>query len=1125
MKKRWIVSLLFVFVAMFGYAQSGVYVQKTNIPTIYIDTEGAASVTSKTNYINATMVYVSGADTVRYQDMKIRGRGNSTWGLAKKPYRIKFNESTKFLGKGYAKNKSWTLLANHGDKSLLRNAVTSKMGEFLGLPFNPAAHFVDLVLNGTYLGNYQVSDQVNVDNKRVEIFEQDYFADDTSNITGGYLLEIDGFATGEPVYFTTGRNLMVTVKSPDEDYINQAQKNYIRNHLNEFEGRLFNSSFTDSLMGYRPLIDSATVVPWYIATELSANVDGFWSTYIYKDKDDPKIYFGPLWDYDIAYNNCDRVGDVTNASMIDRGFGDGLAKVWVKQLIRDPWFNKAVNDAWKVKTSAGLEACLHHYIDSMAAMINESQQLNYSRYSIDSHVYNEIYLYSTYDEYINQLKEFITEHSLFLTTLFASRAASGSGNGGDGNGGDGNGGDGDGEEPVELLPFELNNAYFYRIYNRGNNMVLDVAYADDSSKNIVINSPQYGKDTQLWRIEKSGDFYRLVNKVEEMAFNDPSPEGSVETQLNLATVADGDARQLWDFVVVNENGNYNIINVGTDFVINNKGGWSNEGNPVISYYNNDRNTVSNNRQWRIVPEELIPDYIPYEVKDMLNATIVEAEEFLLSLSDWQINDAPFLYSVDNIAQLRQFVAESRSFESTVADDYILMNVNLASALEQARTLNAPSVTQQFVLRHSNSGYVLNLTAERASIQPYDSGNPGQHFVIEDSGDGNRYYLKAANGLYLSIGTSDSWNMYGFEGVFDNAYAGLSFVPMEGFYRINAKNGLLGTTYLDVDSKVYGDKLVGNLGTRAFCDWLLEEPESAAGKQLEEKATLLASLLQQAKDLLDGIPSMWIGEAPMQTSPQYVATLEDAVAEYEGREFTTVEEYDAAIGVLNRAMEDVALLNAPQHDKLYNLRHSSGMNLSSANGLTLEGIDFGDVDQRFSLIAVDGVPNGYNILGSNGYLSVESKENGGFMFADTPRGENGCFVVAQAGDSIFSLSSIVGLVGAAVGEAVLPAVPGGNDGALWSLVEVDESIGTGITGYVQNVDYAVRYDKARQVIGFVSFDLQAMAGVDVSIYTVGGRLLYTFKATSEQSLAHLPTGTYLVQWDWNGCTHTVKLRKE
>ena len=1130
MKRHWIISLLLAVVAIFGYGQSGVYVQKTNIPTIYIDTEGAESITSKTNYINATMVYVSGTDTVRYEDMKIRGRGNSTWGLAKKPYRIKFNESTKFLGKGYAKNKSWTLLANHGDKSLLRNAVTSKMGEFLGLPFNPAARFVDLVLNGTYLGNYQISDHVNVDNKRVEIFEQDYFADDTSNITGGYLLEIDGFATGEPVYFRTGRNLMVTVKSPDEDYINTAQIDYIRNYLNEFEGRLFNSSFTDSLTGYRPMIDSATVVPWYIATELSANVDGFWSTYIYKEQDDPKIYFGPLWDYDIAYNNCNRTGDVTYASMIDKGFGDGLAKVWAKQLIRDPWFNKAVNDAWEMKTAEGLEACLHHYIDSMAALINESQRLNYSRYSIDSRVYNEIYLYSTYDEYINQLKEFITDHALFLTTLFAGRAGvggDGGGNGGDGgDGGDGNG-DGDGEEPVELQPFELNNAYFYRIYNKGNNKVLDVADADDGSKKIVINSPTYGRDTQLWRIEKVGDYYRLVNRAVEMAFNDPSLN-SVETQLNLVDVADGDTRQLWDFVVVNENGNYNIINVGTDFVINNKGGFSNEGNPVISYYNNDRNTISNNRQWRIFPEELIPDYIPDEVKEMLNATITEAEVFLQSLGEWQISDAPFYYSIGNIEQLRQAIADSRTFESTVADDYILMNVNLAAALDQARKVNVPSAAKQYVLRHKDSGYVLNLTADRASVLPYDSESADQHFVIEHSGVEDVYYLKSANGLYLSIGTSDSWNMYGFESVFDHAKAGLAFVPMDGFYRINAKNGLMGTTYLESDSKVYGDKIEANIGIKAYCDWLLEEPEEAVDRLLREKAARLASSLQEAREMLWAIPASWIGDAPMQTSPQYVAALEDAIAVVENGWYSTVEEYDTAIGLLNQATEDVALLNAPQGDKLYNLRHSSGLNLSSANGLTLENANVGDVEQRFSLIAVDGERNCYNIIGCNGYLSVESEEATGFMFADTPRGEYGRFVVSQAGDSIFSLSSIIGFMGvqgAGGGEAVVPSVPGDGESVLWSLVEVDENIETGIAGYVQNIDYAVRYDRARQTVGFVSFDLQAMADVDVLLYTVGGRLLYTFKATQEQSLADIPTGTYLVQWSWNGRQHTVKLRKE
>lgn len=80
--------LLLVAVAVFGYGQSEKYVQKTNIPTIYIETDGSEPVTSKTEYIKATMIYVSGTDTVRYNSMKIRGRGNSTWGLAKKPYRI-----------------------------------------------------------------------------------------------------------------------------------------------------------------------------------------------------------------------------------------------------------------------------------------------------------------------------------------------------------------------------------------------------------------------------------------------------------------------------------------------------------------------------------------------------------------------------------------------------------------------------------------------------------------------------------------------------------------------------------------------------------------------------------------------------------------------------------------------------------------------------------------------------------------------------------------------------------------------------------------------------------------------------------------------------------------------------
>ena len=854
------------------------------------------------------------------------------------------------------------------------------------------------------------------------------------------------------------------------------------------------------------------MIPWYVATELSANVDGFWSTYIYKEKNDPKIYFGPLWDYDIAYNNCSRTGDVTNASMVDKGFGSDLTKVWVKQLIKDPWFNNAVNDAWKKKINEGLEDYLCNYIDSMAEVLNSSQQLNYKRYSINTAVYNEIYLYSTYDEYINQLKNFIRSHARYLTTLFANRYGVTTSEGGDG----GNNG-GETEEPDVLHPFELNSSYYYRIYNKSTNMVLDV----DDNKEIAMYSPVYDKNTQLWKIEKVGDYYRLINRAEEMAFNDPSY--NISTQLNLAEVNDNDMRQLWQFVVVNENENYNIINAETKYAINNSGGSSAEGNNVISYTSDDRNSVSSNRQWRIVPEELIPDYIPDEVKEMLNTTIEEAETFLSSLNNWEIGDAPFCYDATKIETLHQMITDARDFESIVADDYILQNVILAEKLAEAQKINMPSTTQQYVLKHIASGYVLNLTTELTSLQEYDKYSSEQHFFIEQTGDDNKVSLRSVDGLYLSLGINNSWHMFGYENFTTIARGGFEFEPMDGFYRINTANGLLGTTYLDLQSKVYGNKQ-----TTDYCDWILEEVEQSLAGEVELKQTELNALLEEAKEILKNIPKEWIGDEPMQLSIENVDALENVVTYIETALYTTLDEYTEAIALLNEAIENFSILNEPAQDKLYNIRHTSGLNLSCSNGATLEEIIDGDVEQCFTFRAVEGEKNCYNITNNGAYLSVYSLDNSMFMFSDTPDGENGRFVVTQVGENRFTLSSMVGFVGpktADTGETVYPDVPAEN--AIWTIVEVEDKFETDIADYAyeQDIDYALRYDKERQVIGFVSFEIQEFADVDVCIYTVGGRLLYTFKGTQEQSLAELPTGTYIVKWNWAGRSHDVKFRKE
>ena len=292
---------IFVTFALFLLMATQVHAQwnrVTNLPAIYLNTFDGVGINSKDYYVYSTMYYVDEQDQVtQYDSVQVRGRGNSTWNLSKKPYKIKFNQKEKFLGKGYAKAKKWTLLANAGDKTMIRNAITSAMGEFTSLKFNPAYKFVDFFLNGLYQGTYQISDQVDVRPHRVNVTEQDYPLTDESDITGGYLLEVDGFKDG--LYFITEHyDVPIRIHYPDDEEIVASQYYYIVDYIKQFEEKLYATTFADSLEGYRAMVDSASLIDWYLCTEISANIDGFFSTYFYKEQQDPKLYWGPLWDYD-----------------------------------------------------------------------------------------------------------------------------------------------------------------------------------------------------------------------------------------------------------------------------------------------------------------------------------------------------------------------------------------------------------------------------------------------------------------------------------------------------------------------------------------------------------------------------------------------------------------------------------------------------------------------------------------------------------------------------------------------------------------------------------------------------------------------------------------------------------
>jgi len=567
--------LLVFFTTIFCFLLSAQQQPFSNIPTFRINTLNNQAVNNKTTWIPANLI-VQSSDTSELLNIatEIRGRGNSTWNMPKKPYRIKLDRRTNLLNLP-AKEKDWVLLANYADKTLIRNALAFRIGEITELPFNPSARFVDLVLNNVFMGNYMLTDQVEVGSARVNVRKQSTNDIDEPAITGGYLLEIDGFAASEPVWFTSSRGLKITIKSPDESEINSHQREYIRNYINRFESLLFAPNFNDPLLGYRSMVDSATLINWYIASELTGNSDAFWSTYVYKNVVDDKLYFGPLWDYDIAFNNDRRLGDAVEKRMSDAAHNP---RTWIQRFLQDEWFVSAVWRRWKQLHADNLHGKLISYVNQLSEEIDASQKLNFQRWNVlNTRVYQETFLFSTYTGGVDYLKTYIGNRINFLNNSFYYKEP---------------------EKPSE--PFVPEN-FYYMIMNKRTNNVIDVSNSALSvNAPLVMWEPIEDKPSQQWQIIKVDDvWFRIINRNSGLALSGNGRGVNViQVPVNVA-----DNKQLWKFVPVLTGNFYGIVNHFSGYSINNSGGGFANGTHAIEWDNNVGS--SENQQWYLHKMEAI----------------------------------------------------------------------------------------------------------------------------------------------------------------------------------------------------------------------------------------------------------------------------------------------------------------------------------------------------------------------------------------------------------------------------------------------------------------------------------------------------------------------------------------
>ena len=403
--------------AFYGHAGEGDESQfylPSGLPLVLIHTVNAVEPYDKVNDIGCYVRIIHTDHSYVMDTATTRLRGNASTQFPKKPYRIKFDSKQKPLD-APAKAKKWTLINNYGDKTLMRNLLAFHISQQMGMPYTPYGQAVDVMLNGEYKGCYQLCDQVEVNKNRVNIDEMETSDTSGENLTGGYLWEIDAYAYEEKSWFNSNHNIPVTIKSPDEDDITPEQSRYIRDFFNAMEADVYGNHFADPTNGWRRLLDAETFLKHFLIGELSGNTDTYWSVYQYKKRGENKVYTGPVWDFDIAFDNDYRTYPLNNTQEFVCFSGGSVAGdmgTFVRRIVlQDPKTLTELQAHWKAGRCNHITAeDLCQWIDSMALAMDRSQQLNFMRWNIlhrQEHM-NPV-ARGSYAAEVNYLKEYITK--------------------------------------------------------------------------------------------------------------------------------------------------------------------------------------------------------------------------------------------------------------------------------------------------------------------------------------------------------------------------------------------------------------------------------------------------------------------------------------------------------------------------------------------------------------------------------------------------------------------------------------------------------------------------------------------------------------------------------------------
>lgn len=298
-----------------------------------------------------TILDTDGGVDLSMEIAELRGRGNSTWQKAKfkRPFQFKLAYKADVLKTGIPseRGRTWALLSNEQDESLLRNQIALDLGKEIGMEETPRCEQVDLYYDGDYRGVYLLCERVDVGEHCVDVRDFDKLLEPVNDLlgapdpddlpsptqlgtqmptpygyndyglpygcaegvydnpdvdAGGYLLQMESYGTmSEQAWFQLPTGRYVSFKSPEA--AGPAMVKYV--------SELFMAMY-DTLMnhGYHPesgapldrFLDIDSYVRSHLVQEVMLNSTSYsWSSTYFVLPEDSRVFrAGPLWDFDRA---------------------------------------------------------------------------------------------------------------------------------------------------------------------------------------------------------------------------------------------------------------------------------------------------------------------------------------------------------------------------------------------------------------------------------------------------------------------------------------------------------------------------------------------------------------------------------------------------------------------------------------------------------------------------------------------------------------------------------------------------------------------------------------------------------------------------------------------------------